>query len=300
VHDCCVLRGRAYLANGRSYSARIMDASKPASLVEIGRCNTPGGYNHSCWVSDDDKILCITDEVPRGLSSPHMTVWDISNPKSPVKRGDYDLGTRVHNVFILGRTAYMSHYNDGVHIVDIADPTKPTMIAKYDTSTSTRAFEGCWGVHVFSDHGLIYASDRQNGLYVFQMDCGHMNRYGKGTPGTGGLVPRMRFDGAPLRVGASKLRLEVENLRPNAKFVIAVASAQGSSTVLGAQVHVDLKTTILLHFLADANGNASVPASVPNIASLGNTRVYMQVAAADPGAPAGLSASRGMWAGICK
>ena len=89
-------------------------------------------------------------------------------------------------------------------------------------------------------------------------------------------------------------------MRPNARFVIVVSGAQGSSKVLGANVHVDLKGAVILSFQADSNGNATVPAAVPNIAALGNTRVYLQVAAADNGAPGGLSTSRGMWAGICK
>jgi len=300
THDCCVLRGRAYLSNGRSYAARIMNASNPANLVEIGRCNTPGGYDHNVWVSEDDKLLCVTDEISRGSSSPHMTVWDISKPASPIKRGDYDLGTVVHNVFILGRTAYMSHYVDGVHIVDLADPTNPTMVGNYDTSTVGRGYAGCWGVHPFTDHGLIYASDMQNGLYIFQMDCGHMNRFGKGTPGTGGMVPRARFDGATPRVGAGKLRLEIDNLPANAKCALGISPAKGSTTLVGAQIHVDLKSTVVLNFKADANGHASIPAPVPNNPGLGNVKAYMQVVAEDAGAAGGLSASRGMWVGICK
>jgi choice-of-anchor B domain-containing protein len=300
THDCCVVKGRAYLSTGYSYAARIMNCSNPASMVEIGRCNTPGGYDHNVWVSEDAQLLCVTDEIARGSSSPHLTVWDISQPQTPNKLGDYDLNTIVHNVFILGRTAYMSHYVDGVHIVDLADPTNPTMVANYDTSTVGSGYAGCWGIHVFTDHGLVYASDMQNGLYVFQVDCGHLNRFGNGTKGTKGMVPRLRFDGATPRVGAKKLRMEIENLVPSAQCALLVSPAKGSTSLLGVNLHVDMQNLVILRFKADANGQASLPIAVPPDPNLGNVRVYMQVVADDLGAKGGYSASRGMWVGICK
>lgn len=300
THDCCIVRGRAYLSNGRSYTARIMDVSNPSSLVEIGRCNTPGGYDHNVWVTEDDQLLCVTDEIARGSTSPHMTVWDISDPRSPTQVGNYDLNTIVHNVFILGRTAYMSHYVDGVHIVDLADPTQPAMVADYDTSTVSGGYAGCWGIYPFADHGLVYASDMENGLYVFQVECGHLNRYGAGTVGTGGQVPRVRLDGATPKVNAANLRLEVENLEPNARFALFLSAGQASNTVLGVELHVDLANGFAsVSGTADANGRATVPLRIPNDQNLGNQRLYMQIVAIDSAAATGISASRGMWMGIC-
>ncbi|MBK8979271.1 MAG: choice-of-anchor B family protein [Planctomycetes bacterium] len=301
THDCCVLRGRAYLSNGSSYVARIMDASNPGNLVEIGRCDTPGGYDHNVWVSDDDQLLCVTDEIARGSVTPHMTVWDISNPRAPARRGDYDLGSRsiVHNVFILGRTAYMSHYIDGVHVVDITNPAQPTRVASYDTSTVSSGYNGCWGVHPFAENGLVYASDMQNGLFVWQIDCGHMNRFGNGTPGAGGAVPHAKFADATPRVGASGLRLLVDGLAPNARGLLVLSTAEASGTVLGFDLHVDLSFAMTLDFTADPTGAASIALPVPNHPGLANGRIYMQIVAADAGAPAGWSASRGMWVGIC-
>ena len=227
-----------------------------------------------------------------------MTVWDISNPQSPVQRGKFDLMTTVHNVFVMGRTAYMSHYREGVQIVDLADPTKPTMVASYDTSNNFGF--GCWGIHAFSDHGLIYATDQTQGLYVLQIDCGHMNRYEKGTVGSTGLMPRARFDGATPRVGAAALRIEVENLQPNAPLWLLAGPNAGKANLLGVQVNVDLSTAVIKRYQADTNGNASLPAPIPNAPGLANTRIYMQVVALDTGNANGFSASRGFWTGLCR
>ena len=155
------------------------------------------------------------------------------------------------------------------------------------------------GVYPFSDHGLIYACDISNGLFVLQVDCGHMNRYESGTPGANG-VPRARFDGASPKVGATNLRFEVENLRPNARVILGISSGPAKFNLLGVQVNIDLTTAYLVYFQADANGNAKLPAPIPPNQALGGAKVYFQIFAEDAGNSGGFSASRGMWTGICK
>lgn len=300
THDCCLLRGRAYLSNGYSYAARIMDATNPANLVEIGRCNTPGGYDHNVWVSDDDQVLCVTDEIERGGPNAALTVWDISNPRAPVQTDDYSLGSIIHNVFVLGRTAYMSHYTDGVHVVDITDPHNISSVGNYDTSTIASGYHGAWGVHPFTDNGQIYVSDIENGLYVFEMQCGHMNRYGMPTTGTGGATPRAIFADATPRVGASGLKLDIEGLAPNGQAFLFLGFAPGSLSVLGVEIHIDPAQAFSVDLTADANGKVTVPLPIPNDPNAANQRVYMQILAQDAGAPQGWSASRGMWMGICQ
>jgi hypothetical protein len=57
-----------------------------------------------------------------------------------------------------------------LRIVDIADPYNLHEVAFYDLndSASCRSFGSNWGVYPFSK--LIYASDMQEGLYVFEFD----------------------------------------------------------------------------------------------------------------------------------
>lgn len=299
VHDVCARRDRVYFAAGSSAHFRILDASNSPTLSLIGSGNTPGGYTHNCWVSEDDQVLCATDEI--GDNPPHMTVWDISNPKKPVKKGDYIVGKHtVHNVMMIGRVAYMSHYLDGFHVVDLSDLTNPLRIGHYDTSGQIGLYNGCWGVYPFSDNGLVYASDMQRGLYVFKILAGHMNRFGKGTVGSNGVMPFARFDGSSPRVNAAKLKFDVEGLLPNARFVFAISGGRGSSRLLDVDVNIDLASARLFHMQADTNGKAIIPAPVPNDSQLGRVIVYFQIFAEDKGKRGGFSASRGMWAGICR
>jgi hypothetical protein len=125
-----------------------------------------------------------------------------------------------------------------------------------------------------------------------------MNRYGTGTAGTKG-VPRARFDGASPKVNASKMRLECENLEPNKNFWIVISTGPGTGTILGAKIHTNLVTgKILGPITADSNGRSTINAPVPNNATLGGAKIYMQLFG-DRGNGA-LISSRGMWAGICK
>ncbi|MEE2888531.1 MAG: choice-of-anchor B family protein [Planctomycetota bacterium] len=299
VHDICARRGKAYFAAGSSGYVRILDATKSPTLSLLGSGLTPGNYTHNCWVSEDDKVLCVTDEI--GGGPPHMTIWDISNPRTPVKKGDYIVGTHtVHNVFTIGRTAYMSHYLDGFHVADLADLSKPLRIGHYDTSGQLGLYNGCWGVYPFSDNGLVYASDMQRGLFVFKIITGHMNRYGKGTTGSNGKIPFARFDGSSPRVNATKLTFDVEGLLPNARFVFAYSNAKGNARVLGVDVNIDLSNFWMIHLQADASGTAVIPAPIPNNPQLDRATVYFQIFGEDKGKPLGFSASRGMWAGIGK
>ena len=75
---------------------------------------------------------------------------------------------------------YISHYSVGIKIVDIFDPTDPIEIAAYDTypQGNGSGYVGCWGAFPFTNNGMIYASDMQNGFYVFDfevVDSGWVN-----------------------------------------------------------------------------------------------------------------------------
>ena len=299
VHDSFIRRGRGYLCNISSGNLTIFDVTNPASFKQISVFSTPGRTTHNCWTTADDKLLVTTDEIGSG----GLTVYDISTPTNPVLKGTYKYGSAdiCHNAFLMGRTCYMAYNSAGFHVADLSDPTKPYRLASFDTSTSTSGYNGAWGGYPFQDSGIVYIADRVNGLYCMQVDCGHMNRYGAGSSGTGNAIPRVHFDGASPRVGASRLELRVTNLEANAPFWIVIAARSVAPvTVLGVEVHIDLTGAIWVQAKADANGAAVLPAPIPNNGALGGAKVYMQLFAADSKAAGGFSATRGMWTGICK
>jgi hypothetical protein len=202
-------------------------------------------------------------------------------------------------VFVIGRTAHIAHYSDGFHMVDVSNPAAPKRLARYDTSTSNSGFNGDWGAYPFQDSGVIYASDRANGLFCLQMDCGHMNRFGKATPGTGGSVPRLTIPKQAPAVGATGFELEVEGAAPNGVYVLLIG-AQGSLQALGIDLYVDVTKSLIAHVgVADGTGRASIPLPIGGDPGLGGIRAYAQVITVDAGGPQGLAASRGHWFGIC-
>ena len=299
VHDAFIRRGRGYVCDIRGGRLVILDVRNPTSLPTIASFQTPGRLTHNCWTTEDDKLLVTTDETGSGV----LNVYDITTPAKPVWRGSYAgaPGQICHNAFVLGRVCYMAHNSDGFHACDLANPAKPVQIARYDTSATTSGYNGMWGCYPFQDSGVIYGSDRLNGLFLFQVDCGHMNRFGAPSQPAGAAVPRLAFEGAAPRVGAGALELRITGLRPNAPFALAISGrAVGAYRLLGVTVHIDLGGAVWVRGKADGAGAAAIPAPVPNDARLGGVRIYMQLFAADARASSGFSASRGTWAGICR
>jgi hypothetical protein len=65
--------------------------------------------------------------------------------------------------------AYISWYKAGARVVDLTDPTDPVEVGFYDTHPQAGgAFNGNWGVYPFRSDDVVYASDRQSGLYILR------------------------------------------------------------------------------------------------------------------------------------
>lgn len=299
VHDITVRRGRAYASEINAGRLRILDVTNLAQINQpaatLARFATPGGLTHSSWVTRDDRLLITADEI----NSSFLQAYDISTP-IPVPLGGYQTpGFIVHNVLLIGRTGYIAHNAEGFHMVDLANPNAITRVARYDTSPfgANAGFEGAWGAYPFADSGVIYVSDRVEGLHLLRVDVGHFHRYGRPTAG-GGRAPRIEPEGATPRVGASGFQLHIDGLAAQAPFLLLVSAGSGTGSVFGVDVHVDLSRALLVLGAADGNGEAMLPLPIPPGPDLATQRVHLQVIAADPAAAQGLTASRGTWFGI--
>jgi choice-of-anchor B domain-containing protein len=290
VHDSFWQNGKGYLAHITAGNVRIVDAGQ-AALPQLSLTNTPGRFTHNVWVSADDRLMLTTDENSSGF----LQAWDVANPALPVLRGSYAIpGSIVHNAFGIGGVAYVSWYVSGLEVVDLADPANLKRVAAYDTSSLSGGFNGAWGAYPYSDSGVVYVSDMQNGLHCIQVDVGHLNRFGTGTRGSNGL-PRMTTSGGAIELRQSSLRLELSHLPPNAPLVLVLSGAQGTGTVLGASVHVSPAGALFLRASSDANGRLSLPFPMPAHGYLALARIYAQIFAVEGN---GLVSSRGMWFGI--
>jgi hypothetical protein len=125
----------AAVFNGWGY-LRFFDISDPANPVQLSTFATPNTNNEAVALDG---------------------TWSVHNPE--LLRDDDGDETN---------TLYVSWYNDGVRVLDIKRPSRPREIASW---TGQGAPSGAPPVNIWSvvpDRGLLFASDRDFGLYVLK------------------------------------------------------------------------------------------------------------------------------------
>ncbi len=172
-HDLLVINDTAYVAGG-SNGTRILDVSNKYNIETMAQFSLPDEYSHNAFPTRDRQHLFLTDEVgPWGT-----TVWDISDYSSISRVGQYTIHSfpTTHNLFIKENYAYISHYADGLRILEISDPTNITEAGFFDTyfeADSMNGFKGNWGVYPYAPSGLIYLSDRNSGFIAVEFESGN-------------------------------------------------------------------------------------------------------------------------------
>ncbi len=175
IHDLTA-DGTMIYANDTTDGLVAIDVSagldQPA--VERGRIQTT--YSHASWAATigGRKIVLHGDEGMTPEGGAFMRVLD-GDPGSPtflreLARWKTRADVGIHNIMVVGTKAYVSYYQDGVRIVELADPTHPREVAHYNTwdpaTAAGDAFEGAVGVRVVGD--LIYVADIGKGLVILR------------------------------------------------------------------------------------------------------------------------------------
>jgi choice-of-anchor B domain-containing protein len=171
VHDSYARGETLYASSIYEGFLAILDVRDPGRIREITRFSTGGHFTHNSWLTRDGRYLFTTDERPdRPLEG-----WDIGDPMAPRKVSEYlaRAGSIPHNVMIDGDRLLVSHYTDGVRLLDVRDPERPRVLGYYDTYTGTaEGFAGAWGSYIFPSSDLIVVSDISGGLFVVQYTGG--------------------------------------------------------------------------------------------------------------------------------
>ena len=128
-------------------------------------------------------------------------IWDYSDPANPMLASTFDTACSAslapsascvaggtyssHNVIVEttddGQVlAYIAWYNDGMLVLDITDPYNPVEIARYLGTNEAGVLNDFWGVYKIQDEPWIYASDRNGGLYIFQLRGQGLQKRGGG------------------------------------------------------------------------------------------------------------------------
>lgn len=186
AHDGFVRNDTGYV-NMWGEGLYMVDFSDAMNPVAIGQLPTyPGTIaNHSGWLSPHEPIYLMADE----WTGAEIKVVEVSDPSNLQLIGSFQSlanpdSVAPHNLMFDGRFAFISAYNDGLRIFDVSDPQNVQLKGFYDTYPGPDGdlFFGAWGVYSLLPSGLILVSDRQSGLYVFDVSVA-LGREENGAPG---------------------------------------------------------------------------------------------------------------------
>jgi hypothetical protein len=174
IHDLSVDNGIAYL-NAWEKGFLAVDFTTPAAPRLLGRwTSTPTHTSHSNWTTTaGGRSIALHGE--EGYDA-HLNIVDI-DPASPTYMVPFaSWQTRpwisIHNIMAFGTKVYLTHYQDGVRVLDVATPANPTQLGYYNTwdpqadYATSAFFEGAVGLDVDLARKLVFVADTPRGLLI--------------------------------------------------------------------------------------------------------------------------------------
>jgi hypothetical protein len=181
LHDLHVAGGRAYL-NWWDAGMAIVDVTTPASPVLVGAFQNYGEHtSHSSWVMQIGvrKIALHGDEQ----YGAHLNVVDVTEGSPTFAKSIASWMTRpevsIHNVMAMGNLAVIAYYQDGLRILDLSDPERPSPVAWFNTwpgpagpNAGRLFYESATGIDVDPASRIIYVADVERGLLALRLASG--------------------------------------------------------------------------------------------------------------------------------
>lgn len=169
IHDCMVKGDLMFASAFYNETLDIVDISDKTNPILITQIAIPGGRVHSSWVTEDDKYLFVCPEQD-GLVARVYNIEDLTDIFE-VSQYTANIESLVHNPYIKGDLAIISHNTEGLRILDLADPTFPVEVGYYDTfDGESGGFSGLWSACPFFPSGKVIGGDRTRGLMVWSFD----------------------------------------------------------------------------------------------------------------------------------
>ncbi|NOK15901.1 LVIVD repeat-containing protein [Corallococcus carmarthensis] len=170
-HDAFAYEGRLYI-NHTDIGFLVTDPSDPLQVKELGKYHYNRQYSHASAVGTfAGRTIAFEGGEQEGS---HLRVLDVTDPAHIQLIAEHRLRptTSIHNMILKGTRLYVAWYQEGVHVFDVANPTRPQKIAYFNTYRETDpkrlgiVFEGAIGMRVPGD-GYVYVVDTARGLLIF-------------------------------------------------------------------------------------------------------------------------------------
>jgi len=159
----CVSGDRAYLADGPG-GLRVFNVSNPAAPTLLATFPTTGAIEEVRVVGNRAYLGCNSSAFPPyGI----VQIINVSNPALPVLLGEYptlEAYWWIGGIDLVGTTAYVANGLGGLRVLDVADPSSPTLVGFYEKS-STPAW-AAQHVQVYNDLAFVVFYDQ--GLLILR------------------------------------------------------------------------------------------------------------------------------------
>lgn len=171
-------------------------------------------------------------------------------------------------------------------------PPSGTAYHSGDGGVSWRQLPGEAGgeLWAFPDSLLVTTRTTSTGNLVHAYVLTGHTTLGSGTPGTGGLVPRLAGSGLPVLGGS--FAFDVEDARAGALGVLCFSFAPPGAMPLGTAVLYVQPPVIQARLTTSASGAATFPVSLPASPAFAGLTMTSQAFVLDPGALDGFTATR--------
>lgn len=238
-----------------SRGLRIVDVTSKSLMVQLATLTyATNRYCHQGWISEDERFVFFGDELDEleGLVPLTTTyVANIEDLTAPFLAATYEHpGCWIdHNLMPRGDRVYQAHYQAGMRVLDVADPTNPSEVGFFDThpEDNGRGFSALWGVFAGYQRRAVTASDRERGLFIL---CDRPERPIAGFVVDGNLAPAgtpVLFDGSGSTTcdpDRSVVTYEWDFEYDGATFGVAATGSSAAHAFAAAGVHtVALRVT---------------------------------------------------------
>jgi len=155
----------------------IVDVSVKPSPVQLARQPYAGSqYTHQGWLFIDQSHLLLNDELdeiegdtPGGKT--RTMLWDVTDLTAPKLASSYysQAASIDHNLYIVGNTAYLANYCDGLRVLDISDTGNIVETGYFEVAPYCKgqlSFQGSWSSYPYFKSGTIIISSIERGLFV--------------------------------------------------------------------------------------------------------------------------------------